>query len=1062
MSISHYYKARKVIEDFIRIDFIGPVENEEIIKGEPPTSVYSAGMLFPQDTEINIVEQVDVLRSGTDENSHRIDNFESDSFDGYEDHLSHSNTFQPSSISLSTTVKPNTDTLDVKINYAIYELIQVTGSEKVEGGEQSREEKIFVQDKWKQCPDEKVIQVNLAIHHDEHVIHEGLELHTYIRKNYSDGSKTLTITLVNMNESNQSFKINNQNTFFQVKLTVFAAEYADVFIEKKMIVELGEDPEVTNLNMLYRHVQNYAIGHGCSVTYELSENGCYMLTTDVIPEYEIHQMKPSVRVSSKTLQMNFLSKGTRTDIQDGLMQLVESYKEWIYEQEIAAEQLESKYKTPAKENISLCDETYNRIVKSIELLSDDQVFFAFQLANRAMYDQRCNFLKQKDRPINPEEITWYPFQLAFFLQEITSIVNPNSYERNLVDLLWFPTGGGKTEAYLGISAFVIFLRRLREDNDKSAGVTILMRYTLRLLTIQQFDRAAALICACEIIRLEENLNGEEISIGLYVGDGLTPNKIGKAEERLSDLMKNGEESVRKGSPRQVLSCPTCGIKIPLDHYEIRNNELNIRCSNKECHFHKGLPIYLIDDDIYKKRPTLVISTVDKFASMTWEAEVSKLFGIDTACPPPELIIQDELHLIAGPLGTITGLYEIAIDRFCYRDGIGAKVIASTATIRNAKGQIEALYGRDFRQFPPQAIDIRDSYFAEESARDDRPARKYFGIMAPGKSAVTTLVRVYACLQFATRYLKDLGFEDHVIDHYWTITGYFNSLRELGGAVVQVYDDVQDRYKYLYKSKFKSIIETFTYKDTQDELVELTSRKNASEIKKALEELSVAYPREDAFDYVLASNMISVGVDIGRLGIMAVTGQPKTNSEYIQASSRVGREFPGLVVTVYNPSKSRDRSHYEQFINYHAAIYKFVEATSLTPFSIQARERALPALFISMCRHLISSMRHNDNAKNFRDDLNGIREIEQFILSRAELLTSSPEEYYETIEHLELIKEKWINKAKETNENLVYKQTSGANNKHPLLKTSKEKDGEFVILYSMRNVDFQSNLYLEEE
>lgn len=1048
-----YYEARDIIESFLNMDLIGPVHPQEEIEKEAPISYYAAGILHPKSSERDTLEQAVSLPSNTDEYSHYRDNTDEDSFDGFEDTVSQSNVYNPSSIAISTTIKPGISELTVSISYGKYHLIQDSGEEE---NRESDVNSKYVPDLWKRQPFEKTMTIKLD-NPKPLKVEEYLEIHLYIQKKYEDGSQTITIAVVNTNESNKSQKINNLNSFFQVVMEVSSPSEDAIFMEKKMILEISEDEEIKNLNLLYSHVENFAIGHGCSVSYSINNSGCYKLTTECLPSHEIRQMKPSVRVPLEILRMNFLAQGNKQEVIKGLNQLTASYGKWIGDQRALASQL-NRYREVAGKNLDQCECTLERLKNSIEHLKNDTVFRAFQLSNLAMLNQRINVLKRKTSKINPDDITWYPFQLAFFLQEITSIVDPGSEERNLVDLLWFPTGGGKTEAYLGISAFVIFYRRLRNDKD-SGGVTILMRYTLRLLTIQQFDRAAALICACESLRRKHKLGGEEISIGLFVGGGLTPNKISDARKNLEEIMKNGDKSVRSGNPHQVLSCPTCGADLPIQQYTVENNRLSIKCSNSSCEYSGGLPIYLVDEDIYSNRPTLIISTVDKLARMTWEPRIAQIFGIGTSCPPPELIIQDELHLISGPLGTITGLYEIAIDRFCHHNGIGPKIIASTATIRNAKSQIEALFGREFRQFPPQGVNIRDSYFAEESNIKDRPARKYLGVMSSNKTATTVLVRVYACLQFVTRYLKHLGFEDEVIDNFWTITGYFNSLRELGGAVVQVHDDVQDRYEFLYSKKFSQISNGFKAPKAQDRLEELTSRKNPSEIKKALEYLAIPFQTGDAFDYVLASNMISVGVDISRLGLMVVTGQPKSNSEYIQASSRVGRENPGLVITVYNASKSRDRSHYEQFISYHSAIYKYVEATSLTPFSIRARERALHAVYISMCRYLINSLRQRDSAGLYDPNEPKLREIDDFITARARLIALSEEEVDETIADLEEIKYKWFNAI--VNKKMDYDQY-GANNSTPLLKNTLEEDGVFETLNSMRNVDRQSNLYIEEE
>jgi hypothetical protein len=446
--------------------------------------------------------------------------------------------------------------------------------------------------------------------------------------------------------------------------------------------------------------------------------------------------------------------------------------------------------------------------------------------------------------------------------------------------------------------------------------------------------------------------------------------------------------------------------------------------------------------------------VDKFSQIPLNDKPAALFGITSGKKPPELIIQDELHLISGPLGTMTGIYEAAVTKLCEYDGVQAKVIASTATIRNAENQIKSLYGRSHTQFPPQGISICDSFFAIESSPEERPARIYFGVMGIGTTTTTTLIRVNAAMLFATRYLEKLGLSEKTIDNFWSIVVYFNSLRELGGASIQILDDVQSRFSYLAKTKFANVYPGVDADISYDNIVELTSRMNNSDITKVIQEgLKRSYSRDshvDVYDFLLASNMISVGVDVGRLGAMVVVGQPKTNAEYIQATSRVGRDNPGIVVTVYNSFRSRDRTHYEQFLKYHTAMYRYVEATSLTPFSDRARDRGLHALFVSLCRYLINGLLHNSDAINFDSDNPKVREIKQIILDYVRMV--DPEELPYVEKELKEISDKWEDAAVGT---LVYRSFK---NEKSLLKADTEDD-RFRTMNSMRSVDGQPGVYL---
>jgi hypothetical protein len=533
--------------------------------------------------------------------------------------------------------------------------------------------------------------------------------------------------------------------------------------------------------------------------------------------------------------------------------------------------------------------------------------------------------------------------MGFILLAAASVAHRRNPDRDTMDLLWFPTGGGKTEAYLGLIAFLAFYRRLSSvsNPDAEAGVAAVMRYTLRLLTTQQFARASAMILACEAIRRGRaggiqdpaRLGRTPFSIGLWVGGEATPNTSELARQSLmgaTDL----------ASPKQLSACPACGESLIWD-YDDRNKAVIVRCPGPTCILHdttRTLPVYTDDENVYRNRPTLLIGTVDKFAQIIRRKEVSGLFSM-TAGQPPDLIIQDELHLISGPLGTLSGLYETAIDRLFTRDRIRPKIIGSTATIRRASEQVKALFDRDTCQFPPAAIDADDSGFA--ILDQNSPGRIYTGITTAGRSAKFALQAVSASLlQSAHGGLPDAASRDN----YWTLVSYFNSLRELGGAVVLMQDDVNDSISAFAARHNES-------RRTPERIEELTSRRTQDEVREMLDSLGVQAGNDGVMDIVLATNMLSVGVDIPRLGLMVVNGQPKGISEYIQATSRVGRgNVPGLIVAVLNNAKARDRSHYESFRTWHSTLYRDVEATSVTPFASRARDRALHAVLVALIRY----------------------------------------------------------------------------------------------------------------
>ncbi|MHB1009960.1 MAG: helicase-related protein [Propionibacteriaceae bacterium] len=563
--------------------------------------------------------------------------------------------------------------------------------------------------------------------------------------------------------------------------------------------------------------------------------------------------------------------------------------------------------------------------------------------------------------------------MAFILMNLDGLASPESPDRQTADLLWFPTGGGKTEAYLGLIGFTILLRRLRNSGD--AGVSVLMRYTLRLLTLQQFERAAGLICALESLRRVEMPDSKEISLGLWVGQAATPNNLKDARAALRKLERG--ETVHEGNPMQLTRCPWCGADLKPKDYVPRSfpvERLAIICPTLDCEFHGGVPAHVIDADVYAARPSLVIGTVDKFAMMAWNASTQHLFSADGKYPKPDLIVQDELHLISGPLGTMVGLYEIAVDAACSTASSRPKLIASTATIRRATQQVQSVFARGTRQFPPPGLDADDSFFSVDADRATTGDRLYVGVMAQGVTHTYLLVRTYAALLQAGR---DLDATDDVRDAYWTLMGYFNSLRVLGGAAIQVDDDVPAQMRVIAQRHGTRV-------RTVDQPAELTSRIASSDIPNRLRELAQEYGGEKVpLDVVLATNMISVGLDVDRLGLMAVMGQPQATAEYIQATSRVGRSNPGLVVVIYNSTRSRDLSHYESFSSYHRALYRQVEPNSATPFSPRARDRGLHGCLVAFARNTQMTLNPDAAAGSVGDHPEALDPVIEAIVKRAE-------------------------------------------------------------------------------
>lgn len=855
----------------------------------------------------------------------------------------------------------------------------------------------------------------------------GLELYALVRPSQND---VVTVTLALRNRRpKQDGEDRDQASWFQVGLTV-EADAPALADRSKLRTDVSPDEDLASSELLYRNQMVFGAGHGCAVTWhpdDVHEDCCRKVSTTFIPRQEVSRSMAGG--THADLRLGLLSSGSRDEVLEQLEALVRDYSEWISATRSSSENgggpsaVPAHLQPTAEKHLDSAEESRDRIQAGIDLLrTSDEAFTAFQLANRAMHFQRSR--QDWVRAGRPGEFSlgddqsWRPFQIAFILLNLPSVTDEDHPERDFADLLWFPTGGGKTEAYLGLIAYCLLLRRLRDS--MVSGVAVIMRYTLRLLTIQQFERAAMLICSLEHVRktAAENLGDASFGIGLWVGAAATPNDTKEARRNLGKL-RNGEDVV-EGNPCQIEACPWCGSRLTVDNYVIEKQpfeRMKVSCPNWDCDYRSGLPVHIVDTDVYRERPELVIGTVDKFARMAWKGDVANIFGrVHAGEPGPDLIIQDELHLISGPLGSTVGLFETAVDLASSSVGRAGgaegavrrpKVIASTATIRRADAQIRAVFNRTSRLFPQPGTDPNDSFFAEQAPRAEYGTREYVGVMAAGTSHATLMVRTYASLLHSASVLEG---DDATRDPYWTLMGYFNSLRVLGSAYLQVYDDVRARLKLL--ASREGISEA-----REVELSELTSRVSSNLIPGALKSLETGLgDARTPDDVVLATNMISVGLDVDRLGLMAVMGQPQSNAEYIQATSRVGRKHPGLVVTIFNSAKSRDRSHYEGFIPYHQALYRAVEATSATPFAARSRDRALHAVMVSALRMMEGRLRDDDRPGNISKTGSSVEQVFEFIRDRVAAI--QPEDADATSLELENLLATW-RKAAAINPKLRY-------------------------------------------
>ena len=847
--------------------------------------------------------------------------------------------------------------------------------------------------------------------------------------------RVVTVLLVNR-RAPLSNRAGDLTTSFQVRLELACAEGLLPRADLSAVDDNDFDRRLADLH--YRDVVEYAVGHTISADWD-KVAPVRRAWTDPLPISEVERVAPNTGIDGVVWKMEDLAKASAdaATLHTALAKLPEAYGAWIAAQARLVPGIPGpRRQEVAQALIARMSIAQARIAAGIALLGrEKRARQAFAAMNEAVARaaRRRNAGPQGD-PAAQSAPAWRPFQLAFILLNLDGLTDKTHADREVVDLLFFPTGGGKTEAYLGLAAYAIAHRRLSAGGLLGAGVTVLMRYTLRLLTLDQLARAAGVVCALELMRGEpawqENgkrlLGDWPIEIGLWVGSAASPNRLGgkgnanpdTAVVRVRRYRRNQREA-----PAPLKACPWCATPFGPDSFACTPNDvapknLEIRCANTACDFagNRALPVLTVDEAIYRRLPAFLIATVDKFAGLPWLGEAGAFFGhVNRAdewgfygandarsegqrlwngavLDPPDLIVQDELHLISGPLGTVAGLYETALDQLATRmyggKRLRPKIVASTATVRRAEVQIRALFDRKETQvFPAPGPDRRDSFFAITEPPETSPARWYVGLAAQGKGPKLIFLRALTTLLAAA--MAAQGEAGAAADPYMTAVCYFNALRELGGARRIVEDEVRTKLREYGSKRRRLDPPDAPFADrrlrAEDGIIELTSRVSTDQVAAAKAALEQACNGAGSgVDVALATNMISVGLDITRLGLMLVQGQPKTAAEYIQATSRVGRDKdkPGLVLAVLNIHKPRDRLHYERFRQFHAAFYRAVEATSVTPWAARALDRALAAVVVSLARHMLPEMTHQAAVKFLADHPDLQAKVRQTILDRA--------------------------------------------------------------------------------
>ena len=1069
----------KTAKDYL----IGPATSDEVLP-DRPNEFYVLGLLFPGDTEredddFDTPDSAD--RRGNRSDGHGASGTGRGADDAPEkEHAAH---HLPSSIGIRCRLASGVDQIRAEVRFATYEK---TGSG------------------WKRSPVMQTLTLssdgNNDVKNAEGDVLAHLTWRTEDDRNPS-GGVTLSVFLSNAmkkyHDSGPGSKDKkSERILFQpsIVLSGQSGSFIDsgATADRRLLMQ-DEIP----LEMLYRERKVYARGYGCSADWDRKGTHPTRVFTDLMPHYQSKWIEFSSESDDSlphSIDMVDVEEAAcPQELYDLLKDIPEKYSMWISAEEGTAQDINNDdYRMVLSDNSKKCARIRERIADGLDLLRDParrDIYDAFKITNRVMLWQMSRYRWAMQRfksggsgGPTPDtsargENMWRPFQVAFLLMNLRGMADAASdagkSDRAMADLLWFPTGGGKTEAYMALAAFTMVLRRLRRGDGDGAGVSIIMRYTLRLLTVQQFERAATLICALEHYRRtdpQKTLGTEPFLIGLWVGGQLTPNTPEDSAEALGGSSGGGGRGWSTGSPSQLVFCPWCGNKMSDANYKVdqkRTRWTITHCLDAGCDFYsadpfdteRALPVLTVDFDIYRRCPSMIIATVDKFARLPWKPEASSLFGIvDRKCSgcgyltttsrhdesrhresrgggtvihtqrldPPDLIIQDELHLITGPLGTMTGLYETAVDYLCSFDtprGMRPKIVASTATISGAEKQMARLFNRkDTCIFPCPLARPDDMFFWRESKAD---GRLYAGVSFSHRSMKFTMARIYASLLQRAHELKSGRTDTTAVDPYWTLVGYFNSIRELGGTTRLVEDDIPDNIRSLSDRTPGS-----TPRQLSDP-VEVSSHVTGQDLRDVRRRLELGSSSGDLIDVLLATNMISVGIDVERMGLMAIDGQPKTMSEYIQASGRIGRrkDVLGAVFTLFNPYKPRDLSHYEGFVGDHLKLQQAVEPSGITPFSEPAVDRAFHAVMISMIRHTIPSMSANCGADNLEQNLKRIDAIKGAILNRyasVEDKDENSERYSRLRSKLDRFVDNWrryISEARQDQDHVCYEDDS---------------------------------------
>ena len=1055
----HLSKERQAILEWLNANLIGPVTGnaEEIIR-ERPSIRYLCAILYPR-RDYSSVE--------IDDHELDIEDSDAQEADGGEDlkqdeaqGLKKRYYVPPSAVSLSFLVTHDAE-LDVVVSGARYEVVNSGRGTKwtwkrfglPENGDESF--------RTVRCSDSGR---QLKIWDDRACIYSLWRPHEL--------GFIVTVSLANLQNENGPYPAGwEESCIFQARMECWPVKGR--ILRYPQMDETSLDDEEREIELRYRDHGIFGVGHGVAVDWDFNEQGqVKCLKLRFLPSYAVPKVTAKIAgLGENVLSMDYLAgiEANLAEVLNSLHGFIGQYDAWIAKRRQDASVLSGEELKAAQRILDRCCTALDRMRQGLKRLeTDDHAVKAFAMANLAVARQI------KDKKKSPQ---WYPFQLGFLLINLETLTNEDTPDRDTVDLLWFPTGGGKTEAYLALIAFLICYRRMRYP-DKGGGTAVIMRYTLRLLTTQQFVRASGLICALELLRRQRSvdLGQEPISLGLWVGGEIVPNTFLQASNHLDELQRSGPMRAEKFI---LYHCPApgCGAELLVpainesrrSGLEWSRGSFRFVCPNPNCELNQTgagdgvIPVNVIDQHLYQHPPSLLMSTVDKFALFAWKSEPNAFFG-RSGNRPPELIIQDELHLISGELGTIYGLYEAAVDTVIELKGVKPKYIASTATIRHAAGQVKRLYGREVFVFPPPGLYIEDSFFARTAPiSNEHPGRLYVGYLAPGRKRQESLSALAATLLTAP---PTRNIDRDIRDAWWTLLIYHGSLKGVGNSNNTMRNDVPELMKMIYaeiREKNTSSQEIPATPDQREligeQITELTSNIGAGKIPVTLGRMAKKWTDPESISALLCTNMISVGIDVDRLALMIVNGQPLTTGEYIQASSRVGRgTVPGLVVANYFRNQARSLSHYENFRAYHESFYRFVEPTSVTPFSAQARKRALHAAVIIVMRQAVPGLLSESEAGRFDYNNHLLKSAKDKFWRRCKL--ADPAETDKIKEELDAIFEWWEGRALDARQR-SRQLTYSVRDRSKLRLIQKFEEMEEIsckpTLMSMRHVDDECGL-----